>query len=315
MDRIDLLIVTLTANPAIDQNFATDRLAFDDRSYLQERSEAAGGRGINASLVLHSLGVETLAIAPCGGPAGDRFEVRLRGYGFPVELVPIRHELRTNYAITDRQGLTVKLDELGPALDHDEIKQMESAVLRRLAGAEWLMLCGSLPPGVPTDFYRRLIAEATAANVQTLLDAGGAPLLDGLEAHPTVVAPNQLEAERILDRALVIRTHFHEAAEQIRAMGAQSVILSLGGRGAVVAHDGAVAEVIPPRIDAVCPIGAGDALNAAFVWAITQGNEFFEAVRWGVAAGSASARLPGLSFASLDQIREIYAEVELRIVS
>jgi 1-phosphofructokinase family hexose kinase len=312
---MDGLIVTLTANPAIDQNFATDRLAFDDRSYLQERSEAAGGRGVNASLVLHSLGAETLAIVPCGGPAGDRFEEYLRRYGFPVELVRIRHELRTNYAITDRQGLTVKLDELGPTLDSDEVEQMRQAVLKSLAKADWLLLCGSLPPGVPADFYRDLIEEASAAGVRTLLDAGGAPLLEGLEVHPTVVAPNQLEAERLLDRALVMRSHFHEAAELIQKMGAESVILSLGNRGAVVARGRVIAEVIPPRIDAVCPIGAGDALNAAFVWSITQGNDFVESVRWGVAAGSASARLPGLSFASPEQIRELYAEVEVRIVS
>ncbi len=306
------LIVTLTANPAIDLNFAADRLAFDNRAYLLARSEAPGGRGVNASCVLDSFGVPTLAIALSGGPAGRRFEKFLRGYGFGVHLVRIRGEIRTNYSITDRQGLTVKLDERGPTLTAKEVQHLEQAVLDHLPGASWLLLCGSLPPGVPSDFYRRLIDQARAQGVQTLLDTDGRPLQEGLEAHPSVVAPNQVEAERLLNRALVTRSQFHQAAERIRAMGAESVILSLGSRGVVAARGSRIIEVIPPRVDAVCPIGAGDALNAAFVWAISQGKDFLEALRWGVAAGTASARLPGLGFATLDQSRELLAEVEVR---
>lgn len=310
--RMGRLIVTFTANPAIDQNFATDRLAFDDRAYIEDRSEAAGGRGVNAASVLHSLGLPTLAIATCGGEAGARFEQLLRPYGFEYELVPIRHEIRTNYAITDRQGLTVKLDEPGPVLEPDEVKALEQAVVRRIPDAEWLLLCGSLPRGVPANFYRRLIEKCREHGVRTLLDTNGAALAEGLAASPTLVAPNQSEAERLLDRPLVMRSHYREATEDIQKMGAESVILSLGGRGMVMAHGGSVSEVVPPRIDAVCPIGAGDALNAAFVWSVSTGSDFVEAARWGVAAGTASARLPGLQFASLEQMREVYSQVEVR---
>ena len=309
------LIVTLTANPAIDLNFTVDQLAFNDRAYLQEKSEAAGGRGINASLVLESFGVPTMAIAPCGGCAADRFEGILRSYGFPYELVPIRSEIRTNRSITDRQGLTVKLDELGPTLDPDEVERLERAVHAQLSEATWLLLCGSLPPGVPRDFYSRLVAKAGDQGVHTLLDTDLGPLEDGLEARPTLVAPNQREAERLLNRALITRAHFHEAARRIREMGAESVILSLGGRGAVVAHARAISEVLPPRVDAVCPIGAGDALNAVFLWAMRRSDDFFDAVRWGVAAGTASASLPGLNFANMEQTRTVYDAVEVRPVA
>lgn len=308
------MIITLTANPAVDLNFTADRLAFDNRAYVEARSQAAGGRGINASCVLHSLGAETLAIAPCGGATGERFEEFLQDYGFAVELVRIQSEIRTNYSITDRQGLAVKLDEKGPQMDAGEVALLEMAVLNRLPDASWLLLCGSLPPSVPRTFYRRLIEEARAAGVRTLLDADGQPLLEGLEAHPSVVAPNQVEAERLLRRALVLRRHFHEAALQIQAIGAESVILSLGSRGVVTAHNGSVTEVVPPRTDALCPIGAGDALNAAFVWAIENGKEYLDAIRWGVAAGTASASLPGLGFAGLEQIERVYEETEIRPV-
>lgn len=308
------MIVTLTANPAIDLNFTVDRLAFDDRAYVLSRSEAAGGRGINASCVLQSFGTPTLAIAICGGATGERLEEFLGAYGFALELVRVRNEIRTNRSITDRQGLTVKLDECGPTLDAEEAERLETAVDSKLPEATWLMLCGSLPPGVPRNFYRRLIEKARRGGVKTLLDCDRGPLQEGLEAHPTAVVPNQQEAERLLNRALITKSHFQEAAARIQAMGAGSVILTLGSRGALVAHDGAVIEVVAPRTDAVCPIGAGDALNAAFVWAMTRKDDFVDAVRWGVAAGTASACLPGLDFASQDQTRELYPAVEVRTV-
>lgn len=306
------MILTLTANPAIDLNFAADHLAFDSRAYLLARSTAPGGRGIKTSSVLRSFGVPTFAVAISGGEAGARFEEMLAREGFPFELVPIRGQIRTNYSITDRQGLTVKLDERGPQLEPDEVAALEEAVDRRLSGAEWLLLCGSLPPGVPAGFYRCLIRKARERGVKTLLDTDGAPLEEGLEAHPTVVAPNQQEAEWLLNRALVTRSHLREALERIREMGAESVILSLGSRGAMLAHGATVAEVLPPRVEAVCPIGAGDALNAAFIWAMRRSGDFVDAVRWGVAAGTASAALPGLNLASLEEAGRIYPQVEVR---
>ena len=113
---------------------------------------------------------------------------------------------------------------------------------------------------------------------------------------------------------LLTRTHYLEAAERIRQLGAESVVLTLGSRGAVGAFADGLIEALPPRIDAVCPIGAGDALMAAYVWARRRRAGAADALRWGVAAGTASARLPGMSFASLAQTREIYRQVEVRRV-
>jgi 1-phosphofructokinase family hexose kinase len=174
------------------------------------------------------------------------------------------------------------------------------------------MVCGSLPPGVPPSFYARLIVMAREKKVKTLLDADGDALREGLDARPTVVAPNQQEAERLLGRTLLTRAHFLEAAFQIRAMGAESVLLSVGSRGAVGAFADGLLEALPPRIDALCPIGSGDALAAAYTWSASRNASPAEALRWGVAAGTASARLPGMNFASLHQTEEIYRQVEVR---
>jgi len=307
------LILTLTLNPAIDRNVTADKLVFEDRAYILSSHESAGGRGINASHLLNSLGASTMAIAISGGRAGKLFEEFLGQKSFPSELIRIRHNIRTNITIADRNGLAIKLNELGPELSAGEVARAEKAVCGKLAGASWLMLCGSLPPGVPTDFYARLVRSASKRGVPVLVDADGDALLAALEEKPAVVAPNQPEAERLLDRALITRAHFLDAARRIREMGANSVVLSLGARGAIgVGPTGEVFEAIPPRVEAICPIGAGDALAAAFVWSLDKGESFADALRWGVAAGTASARLPGVGFPTRAQVEEIHARVEIR---
>jgi 1-phosphofructokinase family hexose kinase len=312
---MECLIVTLTINPAIDRTITVDRLAFEDRAYILSSRESPGGRGINGSCVVHSFGGRTCAVLTSGGASGKRLEELLACCGFPIDVVPIRNEIRTNLTITDKHGLTVNLNEAGPRMDEGEVAALEQAVRKQLTGASWLMVGGSLPPGVPASLYGRLIAMAREADVKTLLDADGDALREGLEAKPTVVTPNQQEAERLLSRALLTRSHFLEAVERILAMGAETAVLSLGSRGAVAAFPGGMLEALPPRVDAVCPIGSGDALAAAYTWAMNRAPDIADAVRWGVAAGTASARLPGMRFATLPQAEEIYRQVEVRRIA
>jgi len=299
-------------NPAIDRTIAVDRLAFDDRAYILSSKDSPGGRGINAASVIHSFGGKTLAIFPAGGDRGTRFEHYMLDCGFPIATVPIRNDIRLNFTIVDRHGLTVKLNELGPRLERGELSSIEGTVEAQLVNASWLMLCGSLPPGVPSNFYARLIGMAGRKKVKTLLDTDGDALREGIEAGPTVVAPNQHEAERLLNRALLTRNHFLEAVARIRAMGPGMVVLSLGSRGAMAAIEGAIMEALPPRVDVLCPIGAGDALAAAFAWSMERNGDATDALRWGVATGTASVTLPGLRLASPEQAKAIYQQVEVR---
>ncbi len=306
------MIVTLTPNPAIDRIISVDRLAFEDRAYINSSRESAGGRGINASAVVHSFGGKTLAVLPSGGDSGKRLETHLCDRGIPIAVVPIGKEIRTNFTITDKHGLTVNLNEAGPELSTDEVERIKGVLRETLGSASWLLLCGSLPPGTPASFYGELVTMARRKNVKTLLRANGDALRQGIEAGPTVAAPNQQEAERLLGRTLLTRAQFLEAAGKIREMGPDAVVLSLGSRGAVGAYADGPLEAVPPRVNAVCPIGAGDALTAAYAWSMRSNPNHAEALRWGVAAGTASARLPGMNFASLEQAQEMYRKVEVR---
>jgi 1-phosphofructokinase family hexose kinase len=307
------LIVTLTLNPAIDRTIGVDHLAFEDRSYIRSCSDSAGGRGLNSSRLIHSFGGETVALTISGGESGARLLGYLRRSGFRSRTVAVRNEIRTNLTITDRRGLTVNLNERGPELTATEVGKIERSVLRSLEHAKWLLLCGSVPPGVPPSLYAKLIGLARKKKVRTLLHASGEALKEGIAARPSVVTPNQSEAERLLDRSLITRSQCLEAAGEIRALGPDSVVLSLASRGAVAAFADGLYEAVPPQIDAVCAIGSGDALTAAYAWRMNKSRPSgVEALRWGVAAGTASALLPGMTFASLAETQAMYKSIEVR---
>jgi 6-phosphofructokinase 2 len=306
------LILTLTINPAIDRTIISDRIAFEDRGYILSRGEDAGGRGVNASQVIHEFGGKTLALLTSGGEIGKRMEHFLGEMGFPFEVVRVHAEGRANLTISDKQGLTIKLNEIGAPLEEKEVGAVRDLVEARLKKASWLMLCGSTQPGVPPAFYSEIIALAKSRGVKTLLDTDGEALNHALEAKPSVISPNQQEAERLLGRAIITRSQSLEAVKRIHDMGPEAVILSLGSRGALASSPEGILEALPPRIEALCPIGAGDALAAAFVWALDKKKSFADALRWAVAAGTATASLPGMRFPTLDQTKAVYKKVEVR---
>src|SRR5579863_2922269 len=268
-------ILTLTVNPAVDRIVTVDRLVFEDRAYIESTTEAAGGRGINVSRVLARFGAKTIAITTSGREVGRKFEQQLEHDSFDKKIVKIRSNIRLNIAISDRQGLSVKLNERGPKLSKLEQDRIFRAVEALLPNASWLMLCGSAPPGMESHFYGRLIRLATEHHVDTFLDTDGDALLQALDAQPTIVKPNQSEAERLLNTALITRSQQIDAVQRIKALGPHSVVLSLGSRGAIAATSSeGILEVLPPQVHSLCPIGAGDAMSAAIVWALEKGESF-----------------------------------------
>ena len=127
------MILTLTINPAIDRMITADKLVFEDRGYILDRAEAAGGRGINASHVIHGFGGKTTALLTAGGTAGEHIEKLIGDLGFPFEIVRVRAESRVNLTISDKQGLTVKLNERGAPLEAHELQEIKKRVEARLA--------------------------------------------------------------------------------------------------------------------------------------------------------------------------------------
>ena len=309
------MILTLTLNPAVDVSLHTDRIVYDDRVYINAERRQPGGKGVNATRVLHGYGAAVHAVATCGGLNGQRFRRLVEQRGLPMTLIEVEGETRRNIAVVDGEGLTLKLDQHGAELSADERERVEAAVLERLAGASWLTLMGSLPPGVPPDYYGRLIGLARQRGVETLLDTGEPALSRALEAGPSLAKPNRPEAERLLERPIVSEHDAAEAAEEIRERGAERVILSLGSGGAVAAFEDGVLRATPPPAEGGSPIGAGDVLGATVIWRLTLGDDFREAFVWGVAAATVAAGRSGLGHGTVEEVERMRESVELRALS
>ena len=311
--ELSAMIVTLTLNPSIDVTLTTERIVYDDHSFVLAEQEHAGGKGVNAAHVIHAYGGEVHAIATCGGDRGKRFERLLDQAGIERTLIPVAGETRRNFAINDRQGLTIKVDQVGERLQAEAVRSIEQAVIEKLPDADWLLLTGSRPPGGARGFLRPHDSPGFPEHhVPTLLDSSGESLRLGLAAHPAVAKPNRPEAERLLDRTLLSQAQSAAAAREIREMGSDKVLLSLASQGVIAAWEEGLLAAVPPSLETGCPIGAGDVLAATYVWALTQGESFVDALRWAVAAATAAAGRPGLEFAPLIEIEPLRERVEIR---
>ena len=308
------MILTLTLNPAIDLTITTSRIVYDDRTFILSETEHAGGKGINAAQVIYAYGGDVHAIAPIGGDIGQRFARLVAASQIPITLIPVSGETRRNFSITDQQGLTIKLDQPGSKLSDEELRRVEEAVREHLPRASWLMLNGSLPPKAPPEFYARLIRLAREHGVATTLDSSAEALRAGLDAGPTLAKPNRPEAERLLDRTILSEAQAAAAARDIQKMGAARVIVSLGSQGAIGAWEDGLLRAVLPAVQTGCAIGAGDVLAAICVLGLSQQLSFPEAFRWAVAAATAAASQPGLTFAPPDQTELMRAQIELRSI-
>jgi 1-phosphofructokinase family hexose kinase len=242
---------------------------------------------------------------------GERFSRLVRDGDLPVTLIPVQGETRRNVAVIDEEGLTLKLDQRGNPLQARELERIEAALLEKLPGASWLTLNGSLPPGVPEDYYAKLIGLARDHEVKTLVDTSGPPLAHALAAGPTLAKPNRPEAERLLGRGLLSDRAALAAAREILARGPEHVILSLGGHGAIAVWGDRHIHAIPPDIQTGSPIGAGDVLGAVTVGALQRGDSFEEAFVWGVAAATVAASLPGLGTGPMEEVAKMRERIEV----
>ncbi|MBI1355233.1 MAG: hexose kinase [Acidobacteria bacterium] len=306
------MILTLTLNPAVDVSLTTDRIIYDDRTYITSESYQPGGKGINVARTLQGYGAEVEAIATQGGPMGERFARLLEQVGLAATLIPVRGETRRNVAVIDEEGLTLKLDQRGAPLTAEELGRIEAVVAEKLPRARWLTLNGSIPPGTPQDLYPRLIRLAQEHGVRTLLDTSGPALESGLAARPTLAKPNRPEAERLLGRTLFGESDALEGALEILAMGPEHVALSLGGQGAVGVSGRDRLRATPPVVQNGSPIGAGDVMAATIVWKLWQGEEFAEAFVWGVAAATVAAGRPGLGAGDPAEVASMRKKIQVR---
>ena len=303
------MIITLTPNPSIDATLSVDQVVRGEVVRAHTASREAGGKGINVSHAVAKAGGETLALAPCGGD--DPFLHAVRRAGIPFAPIEVDGFVRTNTALTEADGTTTKINELGPEMSAGRRVDVEKHLLKHAHAADAAVLAGSLPPGAPHDWYAVLCAQLRGTVPLIAVDTSDAPLralgarLE--EAAPTIMKPNAFELAQLTDgdghalEADAAQGNYGpilQAARQLVARGVAEVLVTLGGAGAcLVTAEGAWAAAAP-KVTVRSTVGAGDSSLAGYVMARVDGKSFAECLQQAVAYGSAAASLPGTGIPS-----------------
>lgn len=330
------MIVTLTPNPSLDLLFTAERLVWDDANRIPMPRRRPGGQGINLVRAARTLAPDapTRAIAPLGGPVGRELQELLDTEGTPLIAVPIAGESRVFVGVRETVGgRSLLLNPRGPAITGAEAGALLDAVdgvlgsTPALGAADavavpddapaWLVACGSLLPGLPTDFYARAGRLARDRGARFIPDCDGDALAAAVPEADLLV-PNALEAGRLVGRPVDSTEAAVEAAIELRGRGPDRVAITMGADGAVaVGPDGAWwARVSPPESAAETlarssAVGAGDAFLAALLLALDGGAGTPDALADAVAAGTAVLLSTGAELLRREDAVEVRGWVEV----
>lgn len=299
------MIVTVTANPSMDR---TVTLAGELQRGAVHRvtsvTSEPGGKGVNVARALTLAGIETVAVLPAA--EHDPIIAALAGQGVPFHAVPTTQPVRTNIAITENDGTTTKVNEPGAVLERAEAEELAWAVLARAKADHWVVLSGSLPPGLPDSWYAEMVAALRAHGCKVAVDTSDAPLAAlaaGLRhAAPNLIKPNSEELAHLAgvgvdsledplsrgDAGPVL-----DAARRMVDRGVGAVLATLGSAGAVLVTADGAWRATPPAVNARSTVGAGDSSLAGYLRAEIAGAAPAARLQMAVAYGSAAAALPG----------------------
>lgn len=302
------MIVTVTANAAIDRTLHVAQLRPGRRQQVLRDHAQAGGKGLNVARVLRALGEPVRAIVVVGGAPGAWILEDLARSGLEASPVWAGGESRTCLEIVDAAGQVTQLHGAGVAADAHVAEALLGDTDQHLAGAAWLALCGSLAPGLPDDTYARLVERARRRGVAVAVDTSGAALAAAWRAGPDLVRVNREEAAQ----ALGLDPMRLDLATAGRTGSCRLVVISDGPRPVLArSADGMCWRADPPAIVARNPVGCGDAMLAGLLHARSAGRSVADALRTGVALGAADAEAEAAGCADPRRARTLEACVRV----
>ena len=306
------MIFTVTLNPAVDRELTVDSITFDTVLRASDWRVDCGGKGFNVARMLKSLGVESTALGFAAGKTGELLDKRLQALGIETDFTWVEGETRTNVSIVSSEdGRYVKVNEPGPAIAEEHLDGLKEKIQARARPGDWWVVAGSLPPGVPAEFYDEIIEIIHSAGAKVFLDTSSEALRRSCSAGPLLVKPNAEEAHELTGLPVGDTREIAEAGAAICKLGPANVVVSLGKGGALLVNGKGVWKAASPHITEKNPIGAGDSMVAGIVWGLSEGTELSEALRRGIACGAATASRSGTTVGSLSQVEELLQKVEL----
>ncbi|MEE1732859.1 1-phosphofructokinase [Streptomyces sp. BE282] len=284
------MILTVTPNPSLDRTYELPELVRGTVLRATADRVDPGGKGVNVSRAVAAAGHRTVAVAPMGGPEGALLARLLGEHGIEAAGVPVTGSTRINITLVEPDSTLTKINAAGPELSPAEAEDVLEAVRTSAAAADWIACCGSLPRGLPPQWYAELVARSHRAGTRIALDTSGPALTAALREGPDVIKPNAQELAEAVGRPLATVGDALKAAEELRARGARSVLASLGADGQLLV-EASGAYFATARVETVrSNVGAGDASLAGF---LTAGGQGPGALASAVAHGAAAVQLAG----------------------
>ena len=304
--------VTVTLNPAIDQTLSIPGFAAGRVNRVIESWTHAGGKGVNVACVLADLGVGVAATGFLGADNAELFRTVFAQKGIADHFVRIPGSTRTGIKIVDgRAGQTTDINSPGLSPRTEDLAELFERI-DALAGPDaWLVLSGSVPPGVADRVYAEMIELIHRRGGRVLLDTSGAPLREALASAPEIVKPNVEELGELVGRSLDTLAEIRAAGESLLARGVRLVVVSMGGDGALFLNREGPLLARPPRVSVRGTVGAGDAMAAGIVYGRIHGLPLEDLARVATAAGACAVTRIGPGIEDRAVYRKLIGQVEV----
>ena len=301
-------IVTLTMNPALDIATSTDSVEPTHKLRCSMPRYDPGGGGINVARAVHALGGDAVAIFPAGGAAGEMIRYMLEQQGVPHHAIAISGFTRESLAVEERQtGRQFRFLLPGPEISESDQERCLDQLTLAAAEATYIVASGSLPLGVPEDFYARIAKLAQRLGKCLILDTSGAALKKA-GGGIYLLKPSRRELGDLVGREIrTEREQEHAAREIIEHGRSEVVVVSLGDRGALLVTAEGVERFAAIPVEARGSVGAGDSMLAGIVLSLCGGLELGEAIRFGMAAGAAALLGSGTELCRRIDVERLYA--------
>ncbi len=309
-------IVTLTINPSVDVSTSVERVIPVRKLRCTAAQRDAGGGGINVARVVRRFGLDVVAAYPTGGSVGQLLKRLIDEDGIQSRTISISGETREDFTVFEEAtGQEFRFVLPGPQLSDDELQECLDAFTSINSRPQFVIASGSLPPGVPSDFYGRIAEVVRRYDAKMIVDTSGPALKSALTKGLYLIKPNLHELQDLTGEALDDLNSWVAASRRlVDAKQVEIVALTLGHRGALlVTRDQTwFAEPVPVKV--VSAVGAGDSFLGAMVWALASGESIADAFRYGLAAGSAALLTPGTDLCRRDDVERLIGEVRLQAI-
>jgi 6-phosphofructokinase 2 len=309
-------IVTLTPNPAVDISTSVEKIVPANKLRCTTQLRDPGGGGINVARVVKRLGGGVVALYPIGGATGDLLRRLIEREDVPSRTSSIAEETREDFSVTElSSGQQYRFVLPGPRLNETEWQECLDLVAKVEPFPRFLVASGSLPPGVPDDFYARVSRIAKQRGAKMILDTSGVPLAAAVAEGVDIIKPNLRELGELTGIQLADSAQCKEASRRLVMAGRVSIVaLTLGHRGAVLVTRDQILRAQPIPITPVSTVGAGDSFLGAMTWRLAAGHDLRDAFRYAVAAGAAALLNPGTELCRPEDVSRLSAHVVMESV-